>query len=88
VALDQPGIDLADDDAVSEALFEDIFNSADNAEAILDGFLKGETKSMEESGTCPVVTTDRPPDAKWQKRLQLTMEQDVPAFTITRDQGK
>ena len=34
--LDQPGVDLADDDAFSDAVFEDIFNSVDNADIILD----------------------------------------------------
>ncbi len=29
--LEQSSIDLADDDAVSEAVFEDVFNSIDDA---------------------------------------------------------
>ena len=86
--LEKPGIDLADDDAVSEALFEDIFNSVDNAEAILDGFLKGETKSMEESGTCPVVTTDRPPDAKWPKTVTIDFGTGCTGFYDNTRSGK
>jgi len=86
--LDQPGIDLANDDAVSEALFEDIFNSVDNAEAILDGFLKGESKSMEESGTCPVITTDRPPDAKWRKTVTIDYGEGCTGFYDNTRSGK
>jgi hypothetical protein len=86
--LDQPGIDLADDDAVSEAVFEDIFNSVDNAEAILDGYLKGDAKSMTESGTCPVVTTDRPPDAKWPKTVTIDYGTGCTGFHDNTRSGK
>ena len=87
-ALDQPGIDLADDDAVSEAIFEDIFNSVDNAEAILDDFLKGDAKSMAESGTCPLVTTDRPPDAKWPKTVTIDYGTGCTGFYENTRSGK
>ena len=35
-SLEQTSIDLADDDAVSDAVFEDVFNTVDNATIILD----------------------------------------------------
>ena len=44
--IEQTSIDLADDDAVSDAVFEDVFNTADNASIILDQMIKSnESKS-------------------------------------------
>jgi hypothetical protein len=39
--IDQATVNLADDEAVSDAVFEDIFNTVDNASIILDG-IKGD----------------------------------------------
>ena len=33
--IDQASIDLADDDAVSDAVYEDVFSTADNATLLL-----------------------------------------------------
>jgi len=46
VIIDQASIDLADDEAVSDAVFEDIFNTVDNASIILDG-IKGDGAKSE-----------------------------------------
>jgi hypothetical protein len=44
--LEQSSIDLADDEAVSDAVFEDIFNSVDDATIALDDAMKnGDSKS-------------------------------------------
>ena len=40
--IDQTSIDLADDDAVADAVYEDVFNTADNATIILDQMVKGD----------------------------------------------
>lgn len=69
---DQAGINLADDDAVSEAVFEDIFNSVDNAELVLDDYLKGvDVKSAAVSDTCPRVIINRPYDGLWPKTITM-----------------
>ena len=86
--LDQTSIDLADDDAVSEAIFEDIFNSIDNAEIILEDFLKGDTKSLSESGTCPIITIDRPPDTKWPKTVTIDYGTGCTGFYDNTRAGK
>jgi hypothetical protein len=38
--IDQPSVNLADDDAVVNVVFEDVFNTADNATIILDQMAK------------------------------------------------
>jgi hypothetical protein len=72
---DQTSLDLADDDAVSDAVYEDVFNTADNASIILDKMLTG--KSLEaKSGTavsdsCPAITITHPTDAIWPKVITI-----------------
>jgi hypothetical protein len=86
--LDQPGIDLADDDAVSEAVFEDIFSSVDNAELILGDFMKGEAKSSAVSDSCPVVTIDHPTDTKWPKTITIDYGAGCTGFYENTRSGK
>lgn len=71
--IDQASIDLADDDAVSDVVFEDVFNSVDNADIILGAMLKGDgTKSgVAISDTCPVITVTHPSDEVWPKIITL-----------------
>ncbi len=70
--IDQATLDLADDDAVSDLVFEDIFNTVDVAEIILDDFQKGDaSKSVTVIDTCPVVTIDHPSDAVWPKTITV-----------------
>jgi len=61
--LNTEDIDLADDDAVTEAIFDDIFNTADNATQIVESFmLKNEGVKGENvvviADSCPTVTVD------------------------------
>jgi hypothetical protein len=69
VLIEQTSIDLADDDAVSDAVFEDVFNTADNAGIILDQMVKsGESKSeIVFADSCPVITVTRPTADLWPK---------------------
>jgi hypothetical protein len=71
--LDQANIDLADDDAVSEAVFEDIFNNIDEATSLLDDAMKnGDTKSNVLSGeSCPVVTVTQLSSGIWPKTVTI-----------------
>jgi len=71
--LDQSNIDLADDDAVSEAVFEDIFNNIDEATAMLDDAMKsGDAKSLVLSGeSCPVITVTHPSSGIWPKTVTI-----------------
>ena len=66
---DQSGIDLADDDALSFAVFEDVFNTADNATIILDQMGKSvDTKSgTVVADSCPTITVTHSSSADWPK---------------------
>jgi len=66
--IDQTSVDLADDEAVTDAIFEDIFSTADNATIILDQITKGgDAKSVVSADTCPVITVTHPGDGLWPK---------------------
>ena len=72
--LDQASINLADDDAVTDAVFEDVFNSVDNADIILDGYQKGgEAKSdlAVLADSCPLISITHPTDAVWPKTITI-----------------
>jgi hypothetical protein len=67
--IEQTAVDLADDEAVSDAVYEDVFNTADNATIILDQAgksldLKSETVVID---SCPTVTITRPSGSLWPK---------------------
>jgi hypothetical protein len=70
---DQASINMADDDAVSDAVFEDIFSTTDNADIILDQMAKGaDTKSMVVlADSCPTVTITNPETGIWPKILTV-----------------
>jgi len=73
--IDQVSLDVADDDAISNAVFEDIFNSVDNADIILSGLLgKGDAAAKSETAvgdTCPVITITHLADGIWPKVITL-----------------
>jgi len=67
--VEQESYKVADDNAVSDAVFEDVFGTADNAEIILDQAGKiGESKSMEIfADSCPTVIITHPETGIWPK---------------------
>lgn len=66
--IDQASVDLADDEAVTDAVFEDIFATADNATIILDQMVKGgDSKSEVVADSCPVITVTHPTSGIWPK---------------------
>ncbi len=90
-SLDQPSIDLADDDAVTDAVFEDVFNTVDNADIILAGFQKsGDIKSdyVVLTDSCPVVTITHPSDAVWPKTITIDYGTGCEGFFESTRSGK
>jgi hypothetical protein len=88
-AVDQASLDLADDDAVSEAVFEDVFNTADNADIILEGYQKdGYSKSVAVVDSCPQVTIDHPSDAVWPKTITIDYGTGCTGFNDNTRSGK
>jgi len=72
--IDKESLNLADDDAVSEAIFEDVFSTADNASIIAEGLSKGEnSKSGTEvvADSCPAITVSRPGPALWPRTITV-----------------
>lgn len=64
---------MADDDAMAEMLFDDVFNSVDIATilfegAMKDGFAKG---TYVVADSCPVITVDVPDESNWPKVITV-----------------
>lgn len=89
---DQTSLDLADDDAVSDVIYEDVFNTADNASIILDKFQTG--KSLEAksetavSDSCPSVTITHSSDAVWPKIITIDYGTGCSGFNDNVRKGK
>jgi len=90
--LDQASVDLADDDAVSEAIFEDVFNTVDYADIMLDGYQKGESSKSDAfivlSDSCPTVTITHPSDAFWPKTITVDYGAGCTGFYENTRAGK
>jgi len=72
-AVDQTSANLADDDAVADVVFEDVYNTADNATIILDQMTKGlDAKALTVStDSCPTITVTRPTAELWPKTVTV-----------------
>lgn len=71
--IDEASINLADDDAVTDVVYEDVFSSADNATITLDKIGKSldtETETVL-SDSCPVITITRPTANPWPKKVTI-----------------
>jgi hypothetical protein len=68
-ATDQASINIADDNAVSDAVFEDVFSTADNASIIIDQFGKGSDSKLMLvlADSCPLVTITNSEAGIWPK---------------------
>jgi len=88
--IDQTSIDLADDDAVTDAVYEDVFNTADNATIILDQMVKGgDTKSGSAvSDSCPSVTVTHPLSGTWPKIVTVDYGTGCTGFNDNTRSGK
>lgn len=70
--VDQASLNIADDDAVTDEVYEDVFNTVDNAEIILTNGLKGDyAKSAAVTDSCPSISIDHPADAVWPKTITV-----------------
>jgi hypothetical protein len=71
--LESDSINLADDDAVVETVYEDVFNSVDNATIMAENSLKsGLTETgILVSDSCPAVSATHPQGALWPKTITI-----------------
>ena len=86
----QPAVNLADDEAVSEAVYDDVFNSVDIATATLDLTMKSaEAKSLLTPGdSCPQVTVDHPETGIWPKAITIDYGSGCTGFYDNTRAGK
>jgi hypothetical protein len=72
-AVDQTSANLADDDAVADVVFEDVYSTADNATIILDQMTKSlDAKALTVStDSCPTITITRPTGELWPKTVTV-----------------
>jgi hypothetical protein len=87
---DQASIDLADDDAVTDAVFEDVFNTADNASIIIDQMGKGVDAISETfvTDSCPAITVSHPANASWPKTVTVDYGTGCSGFNDNTRSGK
>ena len=72
--LDEASLNVAEDDAIAEALFEDIFSTADNASIIVESLPKGEDSKSGAiilADSCPVITVERTGANPWPKVITV-----------------
>ncbi len=87
--IDQASINLADDDVVTDAVYEDVFSSADNATIILDQMLKGgDAKSENLSDSCPKITVNNPTANIWPKVVTIDYGAGCSGFYDATRSGK
>jgi hypothetical protein len=90
--LEQSSVDIADDDAVSDAIYDDVFNTVDVADMILEGFQKGEPSKSESyvvlSDSCPLVIITHPSDAIWPKTITVDYGTGCTGFYENTRSGK
>jgi len=89
--LEQSSIDLADDDAVSEAVFEDVFTNIDDATIALDDAMKnGDSKStlLVIEDACPSVTVEHPATGIWPKVITIDYGTGCTGFYNNTRSGK
>jgi hypothetical protein len=71
--IEQASINIADDNAVSDAVFDDVFSTEDNANIILDQLAKSRViKSIEVlADSCPSITITHPEIGTWPKTVTV-----------------
>lgn len=91
LTIEQSDIGIADDEAVAEAVFEDVFNSVDNVTIALDEAMKsGDSKSeaLVTEDECPVVTVEHPSGGIWPKVITIDYGTGCTGFYDNTRSGK
>jgi hypothetical protein len=89
--IDQTSVNLVDDNAVSDVVFDDVFNTVDNATIILENTLgKGDLKSgmIMLADSCPVVTVDNITAGVWPKTITINYGTGCTGFNGSTRSGK
>jgi hypothetical protein len=88
--LEQSSLELADDDAITETVFEDVFSTADNASIILEDMMKGEDSKSEITleDSCPDITVTKPTSAPWPRIITVDYGEGCTGFYDATRAGK
>jgi hypothetical protein len=90
--IEQTSLDLADDDAVTEVAFNDVFNTVDNASIIMEnkmGSVKGDLASeVVLADSCPVITITSPVTGIWPKTITIDYGSGCSGFNGSTRSGK
>ena len=88
--IDQTSVDLADDEAVTGAVYEDVFNTVDNASIIVDQIGKSlDTQSeIAVTDSCPTITVTRPTGNIWPKMVTVDYGTGCTGFNDNTRSGK
>jgi hypothetical protein len=88
-SLDKTSLNVADDDAVGDAIFEDVSNTVDVTDIILANYQDGTySKSITASDSCPSVAIDHPRDAVWPKTITVNYGSGCTGFYDNTRSGK
>lgn len=80
---------MAEDDALAENLFSEIFDIALSAEQLVDGLINnGTLKSVVISDSCPNVTVDHPDSTYWPKIITIDYGDGCTGFYEQTRSGK
>ncbi len=69
--ISQTSVDFADDDAVSSAVFDDVFNTVDNADIILDNYSLARSLNTVVTDTCPEIIITPLTPGVWPKTITI-----------------
>jgi hypothetical protein len=88
--IETDSVNIADDNAVTEVAFDDVFTTSDNASAMLeDAMPKGDLKSGTILGdSCPVVTVTNPVSGTWPKTITVDYGDGCTGFWGSSRSGK
>jgi hypothetical protein len=83
-------LNIADDEAVSGAIFEDIFNTEDNASIIAEQMTRsGDVKSdVVVADSCPSITVTNPEAGSWPKTITIDYGEGCNGFYDNTRSGK
>ncbi|MFO7575175.1 MAG: hypothetical protein R6W67_08465 [Bacteroidales bacterium] len=84
--ITEKDLDMAEDNVIAEAIFDDIFNSVDIASWLLEGAMKSDfSKGMAlSSDSCPVVTVNFPDGTTWPKVITIDYGDGCTINEVTR----
>jgi hypothetical protein len=88
--IEQAALNMADDDAVMDQIFEDVYNTTDNATIQAEDISKGSGAKdlVVVSDSCPTITIDHPEQGIWPKVITVDFGEGCTGFYDNTRSGK